>query len=294
KREDYRVATVELLGARTFVNVPLFKDTELLGFVGIYRDEVRPFDDRQIAWDENLGDQAAIAIENARLLNELQTKTGALERSVTELRALSEVGRTVNSTLDLQTVLSTIVANAIQLSGVESGGIYAMDPATRQLRLRATHGLSDAEFAELRATSEHEYALQRKLEKGNHIRPFTVDVRREPDTKARALLFRIRILAPLVIPLRDPDGALIGALTVNQQEPGELPVEMLELLETFAAQSVLAIRNAHLFAEIEEKSRQLELASQHKSQFLANMSHELRTPLNAIIGLTDMLVSNAA
>src|SRR5581483_3988974 len=103
KREDYRVATVELLGARTFVNVPLFKDTELLGFVGIYRDEVRPFDDRQIAWVENLGDQAAIAIENARLLNELQTKTGALERSVTELRALSEVARTVNSTLDLQT-----------------------------------------------------------------------------------------------------------------------------------------------------------------------------------------------
>ncbi|MBV8837781.1 MAG: GAF domain-containing protein [Alphaproteobacteria bacterium] len=292
--EPHRVATVELMGARTFLNVPLLRDSALVGFIGVYRNDVRAFDARQIAWVENLANQAAVAIENARLLNQLHAKTGELERSVAELRALSEVTRAVNSTLDLQTVLSTLLANAISLSGMEVGAIYVVDPATRKLQLRAAHGISADEMALLRAQPDHERRLQRRLEKDNHVRPFNVDVHLEPDTRTRELLYRMHILAPLVIPLRDPaNGALIGALTVNQQRPDELPGEMIELLQTFAAQSVLAIRNAHLFAEIEEKGRQLELASQHKSQFLANMSHELRTPLNAIIGLTDMLVSNA-
>jgi len=292
--EADRAGTAALIDARTFLNTPIVKDDEFLGIIGIYRDEIRPFEAGQIALFESFAQQAAIAIENARLLHALQGKTGELERSVAELRALSAVTRTVNSTLDLQTVLSTILANAIALSGMEIGAIYVVDPATRTLQLRAAHGISDDELAQLRGQPDHERRLQRRLEKDGHVRPFNVDVHLEPDMKVRALLYSLRILAPLVIPLRDPaNGALIGALTVNQQEPGQLPAGMLELLQTFAAQSVLAIRNAHLFAEIEEKGRQLALASQHKSQFLANMSHELRTPLNAIIGLTEMLFSNA-
>ena len=203
--------------------------------------------------------------------------------------------RAVNSTIELQTVLSTIVANAVQLSGMGAGAIYVIDPATQQFRMRAAHGISAELRDELRTNREHEHILQRRLEKGGHSRPFTVDLRFEPDTPTRALMYRIRFRAPLVIPLRDPvSGGLVGALAVNQQEPGQLPEPTLELLQIFAAQSVLAIRNAHLFAEVEEKGHQLALASQHKSQFLANMSHELRTPLNAIIGLTEMLCPNAA
>jgi signal transduction histidine kinase len=99
--------------------------------------------------------------------------------------------------------------------------------------------------------------------------------------------------ARLVVPLIGTDH-VVGALVIRRKQPGSFPKDTIQLLQTFAAHSVLAIQNARLFREIEDKSRQLQLASEHKSQFVASMSHELRTPLNAIIGLTDMLVTNAA
>ena len=100
--------------------------------------------------------------------------------------------------------------------------------------------------------------------------------------------YRARLLVPLV-----RSGNVVGALVVRRKAPGEFPADTVELLKTFASQSVLAIQNARLFAEIEDKGRQLAEASQHKSQFLANMSHELRTPLNAIIGVSEMLREDA-
>jgi signal transduction histidine kinase len=99
--------------------------------------------------------------------------------------------------------------------------------------------------------------------------------------------------ARLVVPLVGTD-RVVGALVIRRKQPGKFPTSTVELLQTFAAQSVLAIQNARLFSEIEEKSRQLAEASQNKSQFLSSMSHELRTPLNVIIGLTEMMVTNVA
>jgi signal transduction histidine kinase len=182
----------------------------------------------------------------------------------------------------------------VQLSGTEAGAIYVLDPVTQEFRMRATHGINASLIVELNTTRAHERNLRRYLEMAADHRPFIMDVRAEPDTPMRAILLRASFHILLIIPLRDPvSGGLVGALAVRQQEADNLFSHTVELLQTFAAQSVLAIRNAHLFAQIEEKSRQLEIAGQHKSQFLANMSHELRTPLNAIIGLTEMLFTNA-
>ena len=119
----------------------MLKEGKLVGAIAIYRQEVRPFTDKQIALVQNFASQAVIAIENTRLLNELRQRTDELGRSVGELRALGEVSQAVNSTLDLETVLSTIVAKAVQLSGTEAGAIYVFDDLQREFHLRATYGM---------------------------------------------------------------------------------------------------------------------------------------------------------
>ena len=126
---------------RTVLAVPMLKENELIGSFTLCRQEVRPFTDKQIALVTNFATQAVIAIENARLLNELRQRTDELGRSVGELRALGEVSQAVNSTLDLETVLSTIVAKAVQLSGTEAGAIYVFDDLQREFHLRATYGM---------------------------------------------------------------------------------------------------------------------------------------------------------
>jgi GAF domain-containing protein len=147
------VAAVELGGVRTFLAVPMLKENELIGAFALSRQEVRPFSDRQIDLVTNFAAQAVIAIENARLLNELRQRTDQLGRSVGELRALGEVSQTVNSTLDLETVLSTIVGKAAQLSGTEAGAIYVFDSVQREFRLRATYGMDQQLIDAL--TQEH-------------------------------------------------------------------------------------------------------------------------------------------
>jgi signal transduction histidine kinase len=119
------------------------------------------------------------------------------------------------------------------------------------------------------------------------------DIRDEPPSPVREITMRAGFRARLVVPLVGTN-RVVGALVIRRKQPGKFPTSTVELLQTFAAQSVLAIQNARLFSEIEEKSRQLAEASEHKSQFVSSVSHELRTPLNAIIGLTEMMVKNAA
>jgi signal transduction histidine kinase len=285
------VAAVELGGVRTLLAVPMLKDDELIGAFTLLRQEIRPFTDKQIALVENFANQAVIAIENARLLGELRQRTDDLSRSVGELRALGEVSQAVNSTLDLETVLATIVAKAVQLSGTEAGAIYVFDEELRELRLRATHGMDQ----ELMDAVGHQHI---RLDEANllpgaaHGQPVQVaDMREEPQTELGDIILRAGYRARLIAPLIRGDD-VVGILVVRRKTPGAFPQNTVDLMKTFAAHSALAIQNARLFHEIEDKGRELEIASKHKSQFLANMSHELRTPLNAILGYTELILDS--
>jgi PAS domain S-box-containing protein len=222
----------------------------------------------------------------------LRQREMQLAESLRQQTALGEVTQAVTSTLDLQTVLTTIVAKATQLSGTEAGTIYVFDDASRGFRPRATYGLDDTIIAEIRDRHIHlgETAIGRAVEQRMPIQ--VPDIQSDPSAVLDVIV-RAGFRALLTVPLLGAD-RIVGALVVRRKAPGEFAKNTVELLQTFAAQSVLAIQNARLFHEIGEKSRELAEASQHKSQFLANMSHELRTPLNAIIGLTDMMVGNAA
>jgi signal transduction histidine kinase len=290
---EYTFRSKEVEAIRTVLAVPILKGEELLGVMIIFHLEgVRPFTDKQIALVETFADQAAIAIENVRLLDTLRHRTDELGRSVGELQALGEVSQAVNSTLDLETVLSTIVAKAAQLSGTEAGAIYGYDEQAREFHLRATYGM-DQELIDA-LTQRHidlddpnigEVFAQRE--------PLQVaDLKEEAASELNKIALRAGYRARMVAPLlRGED--IVGMLVVRRRTPGEFAKNTVDIIKTFAAQSALAIQNARLFHEIEDKSRQLEEASQHKSQFLANMSHELRTPLNAILGYTELMADGA-
>ena len=239
--------------------------------------------------DELLAEKGLAA---ERLENEVKQRTAELAQSVQELRALGDVSQAVNSTIDLETVLSTIVTKAVQLSGTEAGTIYVFDEASQEFRMRASYGMDDAIIAEIKGrhirmgeTVVSRAVLQRK--------PVQIyDLQHDPSSPVLDVIVRAGFRGHLTVPLLGAD-RIVGALVVRRKEPGEFPQSTIDLLQTFAAQSVLAIQNARLFGELEEKSGELEQASRHKSQFLANMSHELRTPLNAIIGVSEMLREDA-
>jgi two-component system, NtrC family, sensor kinase len=274
---------------RTMLSVPLIRDGRSLGAITLARRVVKAFTEQQITLLRTFADQAVIAIENVRLFTELQARTRELTRSVDQLTALGEVGQAIASTLDLQTVLSTIVARATQLTGVNAGVIYEYDEADEVFAPRATERLEEDIVRMLVATPirKGQGATGRLAEvpepiQVSDLRDITVQI------LARDALVGGGYRAVLAVPLIRED-RLIGALTVFRKTPGEFAPEVISLLRTFATQSALAIQNARLFRELADKSHQLEVASQHKSEFLANMSHELRTPLNAIIGFSEVL-----
>jgi GAF domain-containing protein len=277
-------------GFRATINVPMLRRGEPIGVISVSRAETGPFSQAEIDLLQTFADQAVIAIENVRLFKELQARTGELTRSVSELRALGEVSQALSSTLDVDVVLNTIVTRANDLIGADGCTIFEYNEVTEQFHLRATRNLEPrlVELARGTPLRKGDQGILGQLPMGRQavqVPDITAGSYSSPISDA---LIEAGYRAVVAVPLIREDH-LIGALTMNRKTPGEFPAETIELLQTFATQSALAIQNARLFREIEQKSRELEAASRHKSEFLANMSHELRTPLNAVIGFSEVL-----
>src|SRR5262249_34230987 len=263
-------------GWRSILAAPMLRDGQPIGAITITRAEAGSFSTAEMGLLKTFADQAVIAIENARLLGELQARPQELTRSVGQLTALGEVGRAVSSTLDLETVLTTIVGRAVELSGTSGGVIYEHDETTDEFRLRASHQL-ETELVEL--LQETPFRLGQGVTGRAAALRAPVQVR-DLLTEREFALARLSPIAEgvgyrsvLAVPILLYD-RVMGGLTVWRKQPGDFAPEVVQLLQTFGAQSSLAIQNARLFREIEDKSRQLEVASQYKSEFLANMSHE--------------------
>jgi signal transduction histidine kinase len=283
--------TTEQEGNRTVLVVPLMREGIPVGTIMIRRTEIRPFTDKQIRFLETFASQAVIAIENVRLFQELQQRTDELMRSVGELKALGEVGQAVSSTLDLETVLTRIASHSVQLTGAAGGVIYEYDEESEEFHLRGSHQI-EKEFVDALRASPIRLGGGALGQAASTRSPMEVpDILDQGDysaTRMRPVLRQLGYRSLLAVPLLR-ENQIMGGLTIFRRTPGSFPPGVVNLLQTFATQSVLAIQNARLFREIEDKSRQIEAANRHKSEFLANMSHELRTPLNAIIGFSEVL-----
>jgi signal transduction histidine kinase len=218
-------------------------------------------------------------------------RTGQLSQSVEELKALVEVSKVVGSTLDLKTVLESIVRHAVLLSKTDAGTIYEFDEAEQVFVPRTNYGVSP-EFIEALRESPHGVADETAIGRAAIKRaPDQIPDLENVPNYPLPFVIQAGFRALLAVPLLRED-RILGGLVVRRKEAGWFSEPVVELLQIYAAQSVVAIHNAQLFREIEEKGRELALADKHKSEFLANMSHELRTPLNAILGYTELILDN--
>jgi GAF domain-containing protein/anti-sigma regulatory factor (Ser/Thr protein kinase) len=277
----YKSVLGQVANTRTLLAVPLLRDGTPIGVLTMGRTRAEPFSDKQIELVETFADQAVIAIENTRLFEEVKARNR-------DLTALGEVGRAVSSTLDLNVVLKTIVERAVELSGTDAGSIFYYRPESGRFELGETVGLDAEVVGRLRKLdiAAEQSGLGQAIARRQPLQ--VPNVMERPSNALRDAALAAGLNAALIVPLLGGEGA-IGALVLQRRPTGEFPVPVISLMQSFADQSAIALENARLFQEIARKSRELEIASQHKSQFVANMSHELRTPLAAILGYTELM-----
>jgi signal transduction histidine kinase len=275
----------KLGGGRTQLAVPMLRDDELVGAIVIYRQEVRPFTERHIALVTNFAAQAVIAIENTRLLNELRE---SLQQQTATAEVLKVISR---SAFDLQAVLDTLVESAARLCEADIVAINGVKGSI--FEMTASHGYPPELYERMKAVR---FEPSRGTLAGRVLLKQDVvhvsDVLADSEFTLRGIAEHMGVRTMLGIPLLR-EAIPVGVLVLMRKAVRPFTERQVEVATTFANQAVIATENVRLFNEIQDKSRQLAEASQHKSQFLANMSHELRTPLNAIIGVSEMLREDA-
>jgi GAF domain-containing protein len=272
-------------GYNSIISAPMLRENQVIGAVGTARRDPKPFGDKQVDLIKSFANQAVIAIENARLLNELRE---SLQQQTATADVLKVISR---STFDLQTVLNTLVVSAGRLCEAENVQLFLRAGEVYQLAAHNGFSLEYQEYAKQHpiAPGRGTLVARTSLEGAPvHIPDVLADPEYTWREGQRLAGFRAAFGVPLL-----REGSCIGVMAMTRATPRPFTERQMELVQTFADQAAIAIENVRLFEEIQDKSQQLAEASQHKSQFLANMSHELRTPLNAIIGVTEMLREDA-